>query len=192
MGKMVIRNRLSSTQYFIDFIKQTQFHFNITNAKQLREVYDNSSSRIQYIIPTAIPDNCAVEIGYLDLEARPNFRHGQWTAPKNDKLTMKKRTFKNINLNNTEDLTMLNNYFSVVKERAIPPFNLGMSHYGKDTNLVNGSWGTFISPNRKDKSKGTLHLHYEFSLRIHSPFNQDFENLKRASLRISFPVSVKG
>jgi hypothetical protein len=181
-----------STQYLIDFLQQTQFHFNNTNSKQLREVYDNSSRRIQYIIPTAIPDNCAVEIGYLDLEARSIFRHGQWTAPKNDKLTMKKRTFKNINLNNTEDLTMLNNYFSVVKERAIPQFGLGVSHYGKDTNLVNGSWCHFISPNRKDISKGTLHLHYEFSLRIHSHLNQDFENLKRASLRISFPVSVKG
>jgi hypothetical protein len=182
-----------STQYLIDFLQQTQFHFNNTNSKQLREVYDNSSRRIQYVIPTAIPDNCSVEIGYLDLEARSIFRHGQWTSPhKKDKLAMKKRTFKNINLNNTADLTMLNNYFSVVKERAIPAFNFGVTHYGKEVNLAIGSWCNFISPNRKDLSKGTLHLHYEFSLRIHSPLNHDFENLSRASVRISFPVSVKG
>jgi hypothetical protein len=183
---------MSTNQYLIHFLQQTQFHFSGTDSKRIREFQDKDPSRIQYVIPDTIPNNCSVEIGYLDLEARSIFRQGKWTAPKNDTLTMKKRTFKNINLGNMEDLTMLNDYFTVVKERAIPQFSLGVSHYGKDTNLVNGSWGTFISPNRKDKSKGTLHLYYEFSLRIHSPFNQDFENLKRASLRISFPVSVKG
>ena len=183
---------MSTNQYLIHFLQQTQFHFSGTDSKRIREFQDKDPSRIQYVIPNTIPNNCSVEIGYLDLEARSIFRQGKWTAPKNDTLAMKKRTFKNINLSNMEDLTMLNDYFNVVKERAIPQFSQGISHYGKDTNLVNGTKGSFITQNRQDKSKGTLHLYYEFSLRIHSPHNQAFENLKRASLRLSFPVSVKG
>lgn len=186
---------MSTNQYLMHFLQQAQFHYNVVEYKNIREtmhMLNEKSKRPQYIIPTTIPDNCSVEIGYLDLEARSIFRQGKWTAPKNDTLTMKKRTFKNINLGNMEDLTMLNDYFTVVKERAIPQFSQGISHYGKDTNLVNGTKCSFITPNRQDKSKGTLHLHYEFSLRIHSPHNQAFENLKRASLRLSFPVSVKG
>jgi hypothetical protein len=155
----------------------------------------NPLNNTQYQIPALIPDNCSVEIGHIDLESRPTFNNGQWTQsqeitfPVKNPLPMKKRTFKNIDLNNDEHLTMLDEYYSVVKNRSV-------TESYKNHDLVNGTRGISIRHNNKNPNQGTMQLYYEFSINIHySPLGSvidmikhSHDTLKRTSLRISFPV----
>jgi len=172
----------------LQFLLQAQYDYVVNRAKDIRRLQDRNKKRPQYQIPDIIPDNCTVQIAHLDLEARPAFRNGQWSKP-NDKLPMKKRIFKNIELDNIQHKAMLDNYYSVVKDRALP-----LQHQGR--HLVNKSKSILIRPNPKNKEQGTIYLEYEFSLRVHSyseggMFNTKPEDtLTRTSVRISFPVQA--
>jgi hypothetical protein len=172
----------------LQFLPQAQYNYAVNQVKDIRRLQDLNKKRPQYQIPDTLPDNCTIQIAHLDLEARPAFRNGQWSKP-NDKFPMKKRVFKNINLNDEYQKAMLDTYYSVVKDRALP-----LQYQGR--HLVNKSKSILIRPNPKNKDQGTIYLEYEFSLRVHSYWEGGMFNTKpedtltRTSVRISFPVQA--
>jgi len=178
-----------SNHFLIAFIKSAQTTYATSTHKDILARQTMFTDRTKYQIPASIPKNCNVEISYLDLGVRATFRKGQWISPWKNEGTlenqpMKKRVFKNIDLNDDNQLEMLNNYYVVVQERS-----LESRWHGRE--LVNGTKGISVVSDRKDPSKGILNLSFEFSLFYHSPTNDDYENMKRTSIRISFPVDKR-
>ena len=170
----------------LQLLPQAQYEYAMRQAKEIRRLQTINTKRPQYQIPDALPDNCTIQISHLDLESRPAFRNGQWSKP-NDKFPMKKRVFKNINLNDEYQKAMLDTYYNVVKDRALP-----LQYQGQQ--LVNKARCILVRPNPKNKDQGTIFLEYEFSISSYSyfedgQFNTRPENtLTRTSVRISFPV----
>ena len=170
----------------LQFLPQAQYEYAMNQAKEIKKLQAIDSKRPQYQIPDTLPDNCTIQISHLDLEARPAFRNGQWSKP-NNKLPMKKRLFKNINLNDEYQKARLDTYYSVIKDRALP-----LQYQGQQ--LVNKAKAILVRPNPQNKEQGTIYLEYEFSLRVHSYFEggqfntRPEDTLTRTSVRISFPV----
>lgn len=173
----------------LQFLPQAQYEYAMTQAKEIRRLQTFNTKRPQYQIPEVLPDNCTVQIAHLDLESRPIFRNGSWSQYQpNNPLPMKKRTFKNIDLNDEYQKAMLDTYYNEVKNRSLP-----LQYHGQQ--LVNKSRCINIKSNPQNKDQGTIYLQYEFSIRVHSYWEGGLfntkpeETLTRTSVRISFNVN---
>lgn len=170
-----------TTQSLINIIQMAQFDYARVLRNEAVSFQKDGDNCPKYQIPKEIPEVCNVQISHIDLDAKPVFRKGQWHQAK----LLKKRNFKDVNINDEATLAMLNCYYDVVKSRSFASKN-------KDIKLFNGQKSVFIRSDRKDPTKGMLHLEYGFCMTLNTiGYVPDAEDVRlmRTMVRISFAIN---
>jgi hypothetical protein len=174
------------------FFNMTQTDWKTKSNARLVNVYTETANtkKISYL-PNDISGPINVTIGYLNLYHSPRFVNGQWQGANNPefKVPFTRRTFKNVDMTNADNVAMIQRYLDGVQPRCMPAVLTAQMEYFNDPTLTlkTTSWNLTNTINPKNH-KNYRSLHITHQLGLESRLDAAYEAVTRLEIKFTKPV----
>jgi hypothetical protein len=172
------------------FFNMTQTDWKNRSYARLVDLHTKSGNhkKLSYL-PKEISGLVDVTIGYLNLYHTPRFVKGQWTLDLSHpefKVPFTRRTFKNIDMSNADDVAMLQRYLDGVQPRCMPAVLVAQMEHFNDPKLTlrTTSWNQTNTTNPKTR-ENTKALHVTHQLGLESRRDAAYEAATRIEIRFT-------
>ena len=172
------------------FFNMTQTDWKNRSYARLVDLHTKTGNhkKLSYL-PKEISGLVDVTIGYLNLYHTSRFVKGQWTPDLSNpefKVPFTRRTFKNIDMSNADNVAMLQRYLDGVQPRCMPAVLVSQMEHFNDPKLTlrATSWNQTNTTNPKTRVN-TKALHITHQLGLESRRDAAYEAATRIEIKFT-------